>query len=80
MDRGRPGRVQGESRRSPLLPAGQCFGFCENEGVCQLAPDGTKQCRCPPQYEGARCQDNKCSRCQEGTCNINKQSGDVTCV
>uniref|UniRef100_A0A7M4FXS6 LDL receptor related protein 1 n=1 Tax=Crocodylus porosus TaxID=8502 RepID=A0A7M4FXS6_CROPO len=58
----------------------QCFEYCENEGICQLAPDGTKQCRCPPQYEGARCQDNKCSRCQEGTCNINKQSGDVTCV
>ncbi|XP_037739600.1 prolow-density lipoprotein receptor-related protein 1 isoform X1 [Chelonia mydas] len=58
----------------------QCFDYCENEGVCQLAAGGAKQCRCRPQYEGARCQVSKCSRCQEGTCSINKQTGEVTCT
>nr|XP_042700082.1 LOW QUALITY PROTEIN: prolow-density lipoprotein receptor-related protein 1 [Chrysemys picta bellii] len=58
----------------------QCFDYCENEGVCQLAAGGAKQCRCLPQYEGARCQVSKCSRCQEGKCNINRQSGEVTCT
>uniref|UniRef100_A0A8C0GKY3 EGF-like domain-containing protein n=1 Tax=Chelonoidis abingdonii TaxID=106734 RepID=A0A8C0GKY3_CHEAB len=58
----------------------QCFDYCENEGVCQLAADGAKQCRCLPQYEGPRCQVSKCSRCQEGKCNINRQTGEVTCT
>ncbi|TRZ13962.1 hypothetical protein HGM15179_013151 [Zosterops borbonicus] len=58
----------------------QCFDYCENDGVCQMTASGAKQCRCPPQFEGAQCQENKCSRCQEGKCNINKQSGEVSCI
>lgn len=65
---------------SSLCPTEQCFNYCENNGVCQMSRDGVKQCRCPPQFEGAQCQDNKCSRCQEGKCNINRQSGDVSCM
>lgn len=65
---------------SPLCPTEQCFNYCENNGVCQMTKDGVKQCRCPPQFEGAQCQDNKCSRCQEGKCNINRQSGEVSCM
>lgn len=65
----------------PTYPlAGQCFDYCENDGVCQMTASGAKQCRCPPQFEGAQCQDNKCSRCQEGKCSINKQSGEVSCM
>lgn len=63
-----------------LSPAGQCFDYCENEGVCQMTASGVKQCRCPPQFEGAQCQENKCSRCQEGKCSINKQNGEVSCM
>lgn len=59
---------------------GQCFDYCENDGVCQMTASGAKLCRCPPQFEGARCQENKCSRCQEGKCTINKQSGEVSCM
>lgn len=65
---------------TPPSPAGQCFDYCENEGVCQMTASGAKQCRCPPQFEGIQCQDNKCSRCQEGKCSINKQSGEVSCM
>jgi len=65
---------------TPPSPAGQCFDYCENEGVCQMTASGAKQCRCPPQFEGTQCQDNKCSRCQEGKCSINKQSGEVSCM
>uniref|UniRef100_A0A8C3UK36 EGF-like domain-containing protein n=1 Tax=Catharus ustulatus TaxID=91951 RepID=A0A8C3UK36_CATUS len=55
---------------TPLSPTGQCFDYCENDGVCQMTASGAKQCRCPPQFEGAQCQENKCSRCQEGTASI----------
>lgn len=65
---------------TPWSPTGQCFDYCENDGVCQMTASGAKQCRCPPQFEGAQCQENKCSRCQEGKCSINKQSGEVSCM
>lgn len=45
-----------------------------------MTASGVKQCRCPPQFEGAQCQENKCSRCQEGKCSINKQNGEVSCM
>lgn len=45
-----------------------------------MTASGAKQCRCPPQFEGAQCQENKCSRCQEGKCSINKQNGEVSCM
>lgn len=58
---------------------GQCSGYCENSGTCQMAADGSRQCRCTAYFEGPRCQVNKCSRCLDGACAVNKQSGDVTC-
>lgn len=58
---------------------GQCSGYCENFGTCQMAADGSRQCRCTAYFEGPRCQVNKCSRCLNGACMVNKQSGDVTC-
>ena len=82
--RGQRLAVRGASMGLPTLtppsPAGQCFDYCENEGICQMTASGAKQCRCPPQFEGVQCQDNKCSRCQEGKCSINKQSGEVSCM
>uniref|UniRef100_H9H785 LDL receptor related protein 1 n=1 Tax=Monodelphis domestica TaxID=13616 RepID=H9H785_MONDO len=57
----------------------KCFDYCENQGVCQMASDGTKLCRCTGQFEGPQCQVDKCSRCLDGTCTILRQSGDVSC-
>ncbi|OPJ89938.1 hypothetical protein AV530_004777 [Patagioenas fasciata monilis] len=45
-----------------------------------MTAGGSKQCRCPAQFEGARCEDDKCTRCQKGKCNVNKQSGEVSCI
>ncbi|XP_039602497.1 low-density lipoprotein receptor-related protein 1-like isoform X2 [Polypterus senegalus] len=57
----------------------KCYNYCLNGGTCQLASNNTKLCRCPPQYDGELCKQNKCDRCKDGTCNLNKQSGEVTC-
>uniref|UniRef100_A0A8D0H854 LDL receptor related protein 1 n=1 Tax=Sphenodon punctatus TaxID=8508 RepID=A0A8D0H854_SPHPU len=58
----------------------QCFDFCENKGVCQVTATEVRQCRCPSEFYGERCQHSKCDRCLKGKCNINKQSGNVTCI
>lgn len=71
------GRVWGAFSPSPT--AGQCSGYCENFGTCQMAANGSRQCRCTVYFEGPKCEVNKCSRCLQGACVVNKQTGDVTC-
>lgn len=66
-------------RKVGLVVTGQCSDFCENFGTCQMAADGSRQCRCTVYFEGPRCEVNKCSRCLQGACVVNKQTGDVTC-
>lgn len=58
----------GPHRVCVCVYAGSCEGHCHNQGTCLQTADGTKLCRCPPQYTGATCDIDKCHYCRDGEC------------
>lgn len=65
-----------------VFSTGKCDGPCDNGGTCMKSSDGSRQCRCPPQFIGNNCEVDKCHYCHNGKCiptNLYQPHGDVTC-
>ncbi|XP_062904698.1 low-density lipoprotein receptor-related protein 1-like isoform X1 [Mobula hypostoma] len=56
-----------------------CYNYCMNFGTCRINADGSARCICLPQFDGPKCEVDKCTVCHGGQCDVDKETGQVTC-
>lgn len=56
-----------------------CYNYCMNLGTCRINNDGSARCICSPQFDGPKCEVDKCEVCQGGQCVVHKETGQVAC-
>ncbi len=61
------------------LMADICHHYCVNSKGCTLSGSGHVECVCPTRYEGPKCETDRCLRCRGAPCNVDEETGDVTC-